>query len=74
MLGILRHKHGKNASYYLLCVNYGWGDDAANFFTQKYSGRILLPFNKPSWWANCQDYVWEWNEENPTVPKLPGDE
>lgn len=71
ILGILRHKNNKSTEYYLLCVNHGWGQDAANFLVPRYSGKILLPFEKPIWWAKCQDYVWEWDEENPSVPKLP---
>lgn len=74
MLGILRHKHGKLTSYYLLVVNYGWGADQANFILERWNhDDILLPFQKPAWWAKCQDYVWQWDDENPSVPMLPNE-
>ena len=43
-----------------LCLHNGGGRDlTSHFLEMHYSGDIFYPFQKPTWWRECQNYAWK---------------
>lgn len=63
---IRRTTDGGRVEYYLCVGNGGGRDYTSKFIKENYKGVVFYPFAKPSWWMDCQDYVWKWSKEDPT--------
>ena len=63
---VIRHKSLSTGKpmYYLCAGSSGGGEATSDFIADNYNGGVYFPHCKPSWWKECQDYVWRGDEKD----------
>jgi hypothetical protein len=64
--GVLRYQN----QLYLYLMNQGGRDYTERFIRSHYPGTVLWPFDKPVWWRECNDYVWQAKSKEDQVPSF----